>query len=341
MRRSLVLTFALALGTSLAACDKPKEEPDNPEPVVSEEDKAAEEAAKKAEEEEAKWAERTQKAEAEAEAVSARWTDELQASYAALLAKKYKTPKKALEAILASEHRAPGNAERDPDRHPIETLQFFGIEPDMRVFEFGQGAGWYSEILAPYLASSGTFVLAVPNQGDDSPRGRYSKRAAELFLTAPGNLYAKVETVEQSAGEDAPVNFGAEASLDAILVFRMMHNVHRFDLWERLMPSAFAALKPGGVLAVVQHRAPEGADPDESAKQGYLPEAWLIEKVESYGFKLDEASEINANPKDSKDYEGGVWTLPPTLAKGDEDRDEYVEIGESDRSTLRFVKPKS
>jgi predicted methyltransferase len=165
-------------------------------------------------------------------------------------------------------------------------------------------------------------------------------RATQLFFESPGPLYAKVQKVEQPAGEGLPIVFGPDGSLDAILVFRMMHNVHEHDMWERVMPAAFAALKPGGVLAVEQHRAPEGADPDASAKLGYLPEAWLIERIESYGFKLAEKSEINANPKDTKDYPDGVWTLPPTLSKGEEDKDKYLAIGESDRSTLRFVKPK-
>jgi predicted methyltransferase len=159
----------------------------------------------------------------------------------------------------------------------------------------------------------------------------------ELFLTAPGNLYEQVKTVTQTDLEGPPV-LGEPESLDMVLVIRMMHNVHRFGMWDSLMPAVHTALRPGGVLGVVQHRADPGADPDASAKQGYLPEDWLVERIESYGFRLEAKSEVNANPKDTKDHPKGVWTLPPTLELGEQDRAKYEAIGESDRSTIKLVK---
>ena len=275
--------------------------------------------------------------EARAKEISARWTPELRAQVQKLVDTKYPSTEAALKAILASPHRTPGNSERDEYRHPLETLTFFGIRQDMKVFEYAQGAGWYTEILAPLLAREGTLYLTGYDATSSDPQQRFASRATELFLTAPGNLYEKVETVTQKDLEGPPV-LGEPNSLDMVLVIRMMHNVHRFKMWDTLMPAIHSALEPGGVLGVVQHRANPGANPDESAKQGYLPEKWLVEQIERYGFRLEESSEINANPKDTKDYEKGVWTLPPTYELGDEDRAKYQAIGESDRSTLRFVK---
>ena len=162
-------------------------------------------------------------------------------------------------------------------------------------------------------------------------------KANELWLTAPGPLYENVESLPQPE-RGQPPNLGPAGNLDMVLVIRMFHNIERGGSWDVLMPAIHTSLKDGGVLAVVQHRAAEGADPTQTAAKGYLPEAWLIEKIEGYGFKLDKKSEINANPKDTKDYEQGVWTLPPVLAEGETDKDKYVEIGESDRSTLKFKK---
>lgn len=275
--------------------------------------------------------------EARAKEISARWTPELRAQVKALVDTEYPSPEAALQAILASPHRAPGNAERDRYRHPLETLTFFGIRQDMQVFEYAQGGGWYTEILAPLLARKGTLWLTGYDAASTDPRQRFGVRSTELFLGAPGNLYEQVKTVTQKDLDGPPV-LGEPDSLDMVLVIRMMHNVHRFGMWDSLMPAVHSALKPGGVLGVVQHRADAGADPDESAKQGYLPEAWLVERIEGYGFRLEASSEVNANPKDTKDYEKGVWTLPPTYELGEQDRARYEAIGESDRSTLKFVK---
>ncbi len=214
------------------------------------------------------------------------------------------------------------------------------MTPKSHVFEVGQGAGWYTEILAPLLAKEGKLYLAGYDAGSDDPAVKFNARRAELFVEAGGPLYSKIELVTQSSDPSAPIEYGPENSLDAILVIRMLHNIHRAGMWDQMMPAAFEALKPGGVLGIVQHRAPEGANPDETAPKGYLAEDFLVEKIESYGFELAAKSEVNANPKDTKNYEKGVWMLPPGLANGDADEEKYRAIGESDRVTLKFVKPK-
>lgn len=269
--------------------------------------------------------------------VRARWTPELHDAVTELTSTDYPSLEAALDAILASPHRAPGNAERDQHRHPKETLAFFGLRQDMRVFEYAQGAGWYTEILAPLLAKDGTLVLAGYDGTAEDPTLRFAARTMELFLTSPGNLYEQVETITQTDFK-APPKLGEPDSLDMVLVIRMFHNVERAGMWDSLMPAVHTALKPGGVLGVVQHRATDDADPTASAKTGYLPEPWLVERIESYGFSLEARSDVNANPKDTKDHPKGVWTLPPSLDLGEQDREKYLAIGESDRTTLKFVK---
>ncbi len=297
--------------------------------------KAEEEAAAKKMEEEI--AKRLAAAEKKAGEVKARWTPEVVTAFEKMRDKKYGSDKSRLKAVLKSKHRAPGNADRDAFRHPAETLAFFGLKRDMKVFEIGQGAGWYTEVLAPFLAKKGQFFLAGYDAKSEDPQIQFGAKSMEFFINGPAPLYSNVETVVQGTSGQ-PMVLGAADSLDMVFVIRMFHNVERFDLWDRYMQPIHSSLKEGGVLAVVQHRAADDADVKESAKKGYLPEKWLISKIEGYGFKLDKKSEINANKKDTKDYENGVWTLPPRLAKGDEDKAKYEAIGESDRSTLRFVK---
>jgi predicted methyltransferase len=327
-----------------ASCDKDTAETEpppaaTPEPVAeapaepTPEEKAAQEQAKL----EKQLADRLAQLEKDAAQSAKRWTPQLQAKVTALAAKNHRNLRSALKQILASEHRAPGNRDRDQYRHPMETLAFFGLKPNMKVFEVGQGAGWYTEILAPLLAKKGQLYLATGNTEEDDPRAKFAVKATDLFIGSAGNLYEKVQLVPQQGGE-APPTLGEPESLDMVLVFRMMHNFEQFKLWDRYMPAIHAALGKGGVLAVVQHRAADDADVAESAKAGYLPTKWLVEKVESYGFELEKSSEVNANPKDTKDYPQGVWTLPPTLRLKDQDQDKYLAIGESDRATLKFVK---
>lgn len=333
MRRLTSLLGAAAVAASLSCTKQP------PAPTPPADETTANPGTGEAEGGELpeKYAKELARQEAKAKEISARWTPELRAKVQTLVDTEYPSAEAALKAILASPHRTPGNADRDRYRHPLETLTFFGIRQDMKVFEYAQGAGWYTEILAPLLALKGTLYLTGYDATSSDPQQRFASRATELFLTAPGNLYAKVKTVPQKDLSGPPV-LGEPDSLDMVLVIRMMHNVHRFGMWDSLLPAIHSVLEPGGVLGVVQHRADPGADPEQSAKQGYLPEPWLVERIESYGFRLEASSEINANPKDTKDYAKGVWTLPPTYELGDEDRARYEAIGESDRSTLKFVK---
>lgn len=340
--------FALIAATLLVgACDKSATTTppaDTPPPaadeaVAAEETPAADskedEAAKQKAAMEKALAERLAGDEADAAKRKERWTPELQKTVGTLTTKKFRSTKKAVGATLKSPHRAPGNPKRDAYRHPAKTLEFFGLKQSMRVFEVGQGAGWYTEILAPVLAREGKLFLVGYDAASENARAKYGAASTKLFLESHGNLYENVELVVQGP-EGSPPNYGEK--LDMVVVARMLHNFHRFKMWDEHLPAMHAALADGGILAVVQHRAPDDGDADEWAPKGYLPEPWLIEKIESYGFKLDARSDLNANASDTKDYEGGVWALPPVLRHGDTDKDKYVGIGESDRSTLRFKK---
>lgn len=238
----------------------------------------------------------------------------------------------ALDAAIAASTRTPANVARDKYRHPKETLNFFGIRPDMTVVEIWPGGGWYTEILAPLLAQNGTYYAAAPG-------GRYGEAIATKLRSDPA-VYGKVKLVSFPAGAgDATVPDG---TADMVLTFRNAHN------WlmggDKVATDAFQAfyrmLKPGGVLGVVDHRLSESADSGLEKTSGYLKVSTVRRLAEQAGFKLVKESEVNANPKDSKDYPQGVWTLPPTLSLGDQDRAKYLAIGESDRMTLRFIKPK-
>jgi predicted methyltransferase len=269
-----------------------------------------------------------------------RWTDELKASTAALIKKEFKTPAEALAAALASPHRMPGNAERDAHRHPQATLEFFALTPTSRVVEMGAGGGWYTELLAAVVANKGHLRVGTfdPNGAGDSMRTVYGQRQV-AFLSKFDPLFGKVEKFRLGGKE--PLLIAEPGSADLVLAIREMHNWQRRGTLEADLKAVAEVLAPGGSFGVVQHRANPDAKAEESAEQGYLPEAWLIAKVEAAGLKLADKSDINANPKDTKDYEKGVWTLPPNYRSGDADREKYAAIGESDRMTLRFEKPKA
>ena len=270
-----------------------------------------------------------------------RWNDALRKQVADLSNKDFKSFKAALQEVVKSPHRAPGASQRDKDRHPVETLTFFGLKQDMNVLELDAGGGWYTELLAPVLRKRGKLTVAGPNP-DGSMTDRqtlYGKRLRGFLDKAP-ELGDKVDflAIDPTAGFSFPAD--RKASFDAVLAFRALHNWQRRNVLDKNLAAVFEALKPGGIFAVEAHRAKPGADPKTSAEKGYLPEAYVIEQVQAAGFKLESKSEINKNPKDTADHPEGVWTLPPTLRLGDKDRDKYVAIGESDRMTLKFIKPK-
>jgi predicted methyltransferase len=252
----------------------------------------------------------------------------------------------AIAATMRGSHRSPGTAGRDQYRHPVETLAFFGFTPTMTVLDVGPGGrglglGYYTELLAPVLAKDGLYLATNREPPSTAPPPRTEHwtpyegvRFDELLRAAP-ELYGKVQVIR--VDYDAP-KLNLDGTVDLVLLMRevhMMKNWGTFDTWLREIHRAF---KPNGVLGIEDHRAAPGTNPDQCATTGYLPEAWVIAKVEAAGFKLVARSEINANPKDTRAHPKGVWTLPPELYLGDVGREKYLAIGESDRMTLKFVK---
>lgn len=240
----------------------------------------------------------------------------------------------AIAAAVAAPTRTPANVERDKFRNPAETLAFFGVKPGDTVVELWPGGGWYTEILAPLAkAGGGTLYVAAPWE-----RGLNRIKEKQAADAATYGALKLAEFPATGAGTKVP-----DGSADVVLTFRNVHN-WRFggaDKTADAFKQIFAMLKPGGTLGVVEHRLNEDDDAAKEEKSGYMKESSIIAFAEAAGFKLAEKSEINANPKDTKDYEKGVWTLPPSLTEGETDRAKYVAIGESDRMTLKFVKPAS
>jgi len=244
--------------------------------------------------------------------------------------------KQRLEAVLAGDHRKAEDRARDQYRHPVETLSFFGIKPDSVVIEITPGGGWYTDVLAPFLRAHGQYVGAIWDSTQPNQPEYYAKLNAALTerVSAAPDVYGKANLLSFNA---AAPTFGEPNSADFVLTFRNVHNWVPAGTAPAYFKAFFDALKPGGVLGVVDHRAKGDAPTDGST--GYVTEQQVIDLATAAGFTLAERSEINANPKDTTDHPKGVWTLPPTLALGDVDKDKYTAIGESDRMTLKFVKP--
>lgn len=256
------------------------------------------------------------------------------------------TPKgvdQALKAAIDSSQRTPAFRQRDKYRHPIETLEFFGIQPDMRVVEVLPGRGWYTEILAPFLKEHGQLIEATPPATSVNPffrkmAGMYGKK-----LSDNPDLYGNVATTAFEPPEYMPL--GGPESADMVVTFLNLHdfvysNAHNETtdaIVQRFFLSAYQVLKPGGVLGIVEHRAKAGESVADAITKGRVPQDYAIRAARHAGFVLARTSETNANPKDDGSYP--VWYLPPTLKLGDKDRAKYHAIGESDDMTLRFIKP--
>jgi len=235
----------------------------------------------------------------------------------------------ALQQAVSGHWRSAANQARDQYRHPIETLQFFGIQPDMTVIEVAPGGGWYTEILAPFLHAHGHLIEAAPPTA--------TKFTA--MLKADPAVYGHIGKIVPFA-PPMQVNLGADNSADMVLTFRNTHDWlnHSPDTLEAVFKAAFNVLKPGGVLGLTEHRAKPFADAEDSSKTLHrIPEDYLIALALKTGFRLAGVSEINANPNDPEDI--NVHRLPPDLAGPEGEHEKMKVIGESDRMTLRFVKP--
>lgn len=242
------------------------------------------------------------------------------------------TPSKDITAAVASPARAAANRERDRARHPAETLAFFGVKPAQTVVEFLPGGGWYTEILAPLVKGRGRYVALVPSTQAERTRTGLAGKAAAFGATQVATIDFKTGVSSLPAG-----------SADVVLTFRNVHNLLMQDdpaVAARVFKAFYAALKPGGVLGVVDHHLPETMDTAREKTSGYIKRSTVVRLAQEAGFTLAGASPVNANAKDTHDHPEGVWTLPPTYRLKDVDRATYAAIGESDRFTLKFVKPR-
>lgn len=242
-----------------------------------------------------------------------------------------------LEAAIAATHRSATNRARDVWRHPLETLRFFGLKPEHSVIEVAPGAGWYTEILAPWLRERGRLIAAHYARDDASEYRRRSRAVFDNFLAQRPDLFGKVVTVTMPTGPrftDLPSGSG----VDAIVTFRNVHNWLTDGHLDQTLGAFASVLKPGGILGVVDHRAPPGASLDWMINSGYVSEAFMEDRARAAGFRLAARSEVNANPRDGRYHVNGVWSLPPSFRGGAVDRERFAAIGESDRFTHRYVR---
>jgi predicted methyltransferase len=244
----------------------------------------------------------------------------------------------SLHQAIAGNQRSAEHKQRDKYRHPRQTLEFFEVKDNMTVVEVWPGEGWYTEILAPYLKDHGKLYAAHFSADADQPYFKKNLHAFVEKIKSRPKVYGKIKlTVLQ------PPKFlqiAPEASADRVLTFRNVHNWMKNDQAAAVFNAMYKALKPGGILGVVEHRNSTLKPQDPKAESGYVTEDYVIALARNAGFEFLGKTEINANSKDTKDYPEGVWTLPPALKLKDKDRKKYLAIGESDRMTIKFIKPR-
>jgi len=238
---------------------------------------------------------------------------------------------------IASDHRTEEERQRDLYRHPEETLEFFGLTPELSVVELWPGGGWYTKIIAPVVRGRGNYYAAHVDPDSKVEMLRLSAQKYQTMLDSNPELYDEVQMTVLMPPEQLEI--APAGSVDLVVSFRSVHNWMAFDMQDDVMQAVYNALKPGGIFGVVEHRGIEGQEQNPRASTGYVSVAAMIAMAEKAGLQFESASEVNANLADTKDYPDGVWSLPPRLRGGEQDQQKYLDIGESDRFTLRFVKP--
>ena len=245
-------------------------------------------------------------------------------------------PDPALIAAVSDPARTAAFAARDKARHPAEELAFFGISPEMTVVELWPGGGYWTEILGPYLAKGGAYYAAVNAPGDKEEDVGVQRWRARVAAQKD-----RLGTIHETMLGVGHVDIAPPGSADLVVTFRNFHNWMNDGTVDQALAAAFKALKPGGILGIEEHRGRSDKPQDPKAKDGYVRQDYAVAQAKKAGFVLVGSSEINANPKDTKDWVDGVWTLPPTLSQKDKDREKYIAVGEADNFVLKFQKPKA
>jgi predicted methyltransferase len=245
------------------------------------------------------------------------------------------SPDAALVSAVGSTARSPAAVARDGARHPVEELTFFGLAPAMTVVELWPGGGYWTDILGPYLAPKGRYYIVLPDQGNAEESASVKRLHAHIAEEKD-----RLGTLHETTLGAGHYDIAPPGSADLVLTFRNLHNWMTDGYADEALAAAFKALKPGGILGIEEHRGRNDKPQDPKAKDGYVRQDYTIALAKKAGFEYVGASEVNANPRDTKDWVDGVWTLPPTLSQGEKDRARYVAIGEADNFVLKFRKPR-